>query len=196
MLDIDFSLLVVNRSRCCCFVFCFFFSSRRRHTRCALVTGVQTCALPISSSSRRKSGSHAQGKIPTFVGMTACSSRLDLALKSLPSLPATARGLRPVAQPLMVADNLVDDEAQEFFREFGVEVGAFGERSQPLDLRLFTRAVGGRQAVDGLVLPPRLGDLESFGQHENQRGVRSEERRVGKEWVSTVRSGGSPITKK
>src|SRR3546814_6592831 len=28
-------------------MFCFFFSSRRRHTRCALVTGVQTCALPI-----------------------------------------------------------------------------------------------------------------------------------------------------
>src|SRR3546814_3599184 len=28
----------------------FFFSSRRRHTRCALVTGVQTCALPISDS--------------------------------------------------------------------------------------------------------------------------------------------------
>src|SRR3546814_7511937 len=27
----------------------FFFSSRRRHTRCALVTGVQTCALPILS---------------------------------------------------------------------------------------------------------------------------------------------------
>src|SRR3546814_1374099 len=29
------------------FFLCFFFSSRRRHTRCALVTGVQTCALPI-----------------------------------------------------------------------------------------------------------------------------------------------------
>src|SRR3546814_10073944 len=28
----------------------FFFSSRRRHTRCALVTGVQTCALPIFPS--------------------------------------------------------------------------------------------------------------------------------------------------
>src|SRR3546814_4375815 len=27
--------------------FVFFFSSRRRHTICALVTGVQTCALPI-----------------------------------------------------------------------------------------------------------------------------------------------------
>src|SRR3546814_9900227 len=29
-------------------VYWFFFSRRRRHTRCALVTGVQTCALPIS----------------------------------------------------------------------------------------------------------------------------------------------------
>src|SRR3546814_6626386 len=30
----------------------FFFSSRRRHTRCALVTGVQTCALPIFGAHR------------------------------------------------------------------------------------------------------------------------------------------------
>src|SRR3546814_8715961 len=34
-------------------MFCFFFlSSRRRHTSCALVTGVQTCALPISPKVR------------------------------------------------------------------------------------------------------------------------------------------------
>src|SRR3546814_7791626 len=33
-----------------CFM-CLFYSSRRRHTRCALVTGVQTCALPISDRS-------------------------------------------------------------------------------------------------------------------------------------------------
>src|SRR3546814_9025323 len=35
-----------------------FFSSRRRHTRCALVTGVQTCALPICRAglSRRRLG--------------------------------------------------------------------------------------------------------------------------------------------
>src|SRR3546814_2761411 len=33
-----------------CLCLCeFVFSSRRRHTRCALVTGVQTCALPILS---------------------------------------------------------------------------------------------------------------------------------------------------
>src|SRR3546814_4376973 len=35
-----------------CSVIIFFFSSRRRHTRCALVTGVQTCALPISEAVR------------------------------------------------------------------------------------------------------------------------------------------------
>src|SRR3546814_10113657 len=39
------------------FVF-FFFSSRRRHTRCALVTGVQTCALPICA---RMCGSPRRG---------------------------------------------------------------------------------------------------------------------------------------
>src|SRR3546814_20495941 len=36
-------MLEVSVVLCCL----FFFSSRRRHTRCALVTGVQTCALPI-----------------------------------------------------------------------------------------------------------------------------------------------------
>src|SRR3546814_2927548 len=35
----------------CCL---FFFSSRRRHTRCALVTGVQTCALPIWGRARHE----------------------------------------------------------------------------------------------------------------------------------------------
>src|SRR3546814_1257707 len=36
---------------CLFFFFLFFFSSRIRHTSCALVTGVQTCALPIWSGS-------------------------------------------------------------------------------------------------------------------------------------------------
>src|SRR3546814_9840578 len=48
-----------------CFLCCFFFSSRRRHTSCALVTGVQTCALPISypfvTSSNTISGTAAGG---------------------------------------------------------------------------------------------------------------------------------------
>src|SRR3546814_4862639 len=41
-------------------VFPFFFSSRRRHTRCALVTGVQTCALPISSDDELRVYDHAK----------------------------------------------------------------------------------------------------------------------------------------
>src|SRR3546814_13149233 len=49
----------------------FFFSSRRRHTRCALVTGVQTCALPISQPSaamrqrRRRNGSRNDASVFT-----------------------------------------------------------------------------------------------------------------------------------
>src|SRR3546814_3288834 len=39
-----------------CCVVCFFFSSRRRHTRCALVTGVQTCALPICAALHARNG--------------------------------------------------------------------------------------------------------------------------------------------
>src|SRR3546814_21170343 len=38
-----YSVYVTTQSVVCF----FFFSSRRRHTRCALVTGLQTCALPI-----------------------------------------------------------------------------------------------------------------------------------------------------
>src|SRR3546814_7216206 len=41
-------------------LFVFFFSSRRRHTRCALVTGVQTCALPIS-----RCPAAVRGRIPS-----------------------------------------------------------------------------------------------------------------------------------
>src|SRR3546814_5853020 len=44
-----------------CMLFFFFFSSRRRHTRCALVTGVQTCALPICFLSNATYG----GQSPT-----------------------------------------------------------------------------------------------------------------------------------
>src|SRR3546814_1473321 len=38
---------------CVVLYYIFFFSSRRRHTRCALVTGVQTCALPILIKRRK-----------------------------------------------------------------------------------------------------------------------------------------------
>src|SRR3546814_8962531 len=49
----------------------FFFSSRRRHTRCALVTGVQTCALPISVATCR---GVAYYKVPDAAGL--CAERI------------------------------------------------------------------------------------------------------------------------
>src|SRR3546814_9578464 len=53
----------------------FFFSSRRRHTRCALVTGVQTCALPIYEDA------------------------IDLARRYLSYLPSNWREAPPAAPP-------------------------------------------------------------------------------------------------
>src|SRR3546814_5828084 len=54
----------------CCLFLCFlsfFFPSRRRHTRCALVTGVQTCALPICRSARRSARCGRQCEPPKWI---------------------------------------------------------------------------------------------------------------------------------
>src|SRR3546814_6392630 len=59
----------------CFFIILFFFSSRRRHTRCALVTGVQTCALPIFSS--RAFGRASRATRPFIFGRIASSSRSE-----------------------------------------------------------------------------------------------------------------------
>src|SRR3546814_7287380 len=45
----------------------YFFSSRRRHTRCALVTGVQTCALPILTLQNGRSLSDGQVQAIRFL---------------------------------------------------------------------------------------------------------------------------------
>src|SRR3546814_5873658 len=68
----------------------FFFSSRRRHTRCALVTGVQTCALPICGE---RHGSHrtalgpdvraAEGPVVLRAG-ARCGRRCRLAQRPRP----------------------------------------------------------------------------------------------------------------
>src|SRR3546814_10246760 len=49
-----------------------FFSSRRRHTSCALVTGVQTCALPISADLRS-----IEGVVSSTRGMIEVLERLE-----------------------------------------------------------------------------------------------------------------------
>src|SRR3546814_11570151 len=48
-------------------IFFFFFSSRRRHTRCALVTGVQTCALPILALTPNLFAARDRGQEPRLL---------------------------------------------------------------------------------------------------------------------------------
>src|SRR3546814_5240178 len=72
---------------CVVLYFLFFFSSRRRHTRCALVTGVQTCALPISlrlGNGGRTLGSRAALSISSGIalGRDVLDSRTDPAIRS------------------------------------------------------------------------------------------------------------------
>src|SRR3546814_16160909 len=111
------------------FVF-FFFSSRRRHTRCALVTGVQTCALPIYQASI----------------------------------------LAALAVPLFVIDeadcfSFVNQAAEQFFDSS-------------------TSNLAGRPLGD---LLPDDSPLFGLIRQVRESNSRSEERRVGKECVSTCR---------
>src|SRR3546814_4699314 len=71
--------------------FFFFFSSRRRHTRCALVTGVQTCALPISED--RLKFRDAMDRIGLESARSSIAHSLEEALAALEftGLPAIIR---------------------------------------------------------------------------------------------------------
>src|SRR3546814_2961156 len=109
---------------CVCCI--FFFSSRRRHTRCALVTGVQTCALPIYGI-----------------------------------LDDRALGRVEVAEELVV-----------------VAVSQHGKL--------------GYQDAAGAGECERLEPSVALASGPEQQRLRSEERRVGKECVSTCRSRWSP----
>src|SRR3546814_9656082 len=58
----------------------FFFSSRRRHTRCALVTGVQTCALPIYTRAYRVTSALTyENEVWKLTGMKGMFGDSDLA---------------------------------------------------------------------------------------------------------------------
>src|SRR3546814_10293555 len=61
----------------------FFFSSRRRHTRCALVTGVQTCALPISCAPKSARVLAANGPA---ISWPSSSTRMPASI--CPAMPA------------------------------------------------------------------------------------------------------------
>src|SRR3546814_15407829 len=117
----------------------FFFSSRRRHTRCALVTGVQTCALPISSDP------------PTTTGETIPPER----------------------------DNPADELRYRLRQQrLSTEFALFALQTRDTDALMQEAA---RACAAGLL--SKFCKVMEFLPDE-----RSEERRVGKEWVSTCRS--------
>src|SRR3546814_10425217 len=60
----------LNFLSCVDFLYCFV-SSRRRHTRCALVTVVQTCALPIQHLAGRRIGGRIREATATVVTVDA-----------------------------------------------------------------------------------------------------------------------------
>src|SRR3546814_6732283 len=61
----------------------FFVSSRRRHTRCALVTGVQTCALPIlADGSERGVGNAILVKVNQIGTLSETLEAVELAHKN------------------------------------------------------------------------------------------------------------------
>src|SRR3546814_11311592 len=87
----------------------YFFSSRRRHTRCALVTGVQTCALPIS-----------------YVGAAAFAHKGGLHVSAVQKDPATYEHIDPALvgnqRHILVSDQAGKSNILSRFAEIGVAI--------------------------------------------------------------------------
>src|SRR3546814_6428185 len=101
-------------------MYCFFFSSRRRHTRCALVTGVQTCALPISELEKQLVDIRICVALPrvwiSFTGQLTLVASVPVAervqygsMLSILDVEAEAPGLRAViVQPAFIDQVRID----------------------------------------------------------------------------------------
>src|SRR3546814_15583092 len=83
-------------------LYVFFFSSRRRHTRCALVTGVQTCALPICRIDHGTAECLTKNDVQTIA--YGLSPQADSAIASLSCLTRLYRQTPfPILLPLQPA---------------------------------------------------------------------------------------------
>src|SRR3546814_3041374 len=110
-----FFYVIIFLLRFFCSIF-FFFSSRRRHTRCALVTGVQTCALPISPG--------ASGNIVTedlVFMLEAMGLRTGIDIEALSAVRE------------ILKDNLPGEPLYGFLPDAGLPLG-FETASQPSEV--------------------------------------------------------------
>src|SRR3546814_19629451 len=114
----------------------FFFSSRRRHTRCALVTGVQTCALPISIRPGR----------PDVLGELSPEYRVFKQVGDRFLAPFTLNG-RSATGTLRTAMNVLIKLAGYLRKAFPSEI-PFGHIELPWQRHVMTGGKSGRTYCD------------------------------------------------
>src|SRR3546814_1002578 len=96
----------------------FFFSSRRRHTRCALVTGVQTCALPILWGVYHYCALQPMSQDHFVENFLQEAARHDAELaEAMKTLQIT----RLPVQPPCIANSALN--CQRIFETFGIKIG-------------------------------------------------------------------------
>src|SRR3546814_15255846 len=111
---------------------CFFFSSRRRHTRCALVTGVQTCALPILMRKLLPELARRQGVAEIEALAAGCLSNLSevpkMTVRVAPNLvPEIEQWLKAAVAIARFQGRLVVGAAAALGpADWGVDLGARG----------------------------------------------------------------------
>src|SRR3546814_9632313 len=130
----------------------FFFSSRRRHTRCALVTGVQTCALPISR--RRDDGAIVwDGVILDVTDLKKAEQRQQLLVQEL-----SHRVKNTLAVVSSIARRTMNQTAsvEEFTAAFDGRLQALG-RAHTLLTRTRWEGSGVREVIEEALGPFRRG---------------------------------------
>src|SRR3546814_10624367 len=147
----------------------FFFSSRSRHTICAFVTGVQTCALPISYISHRPDWLSVPRRWQDTA--RAIEDRLSDALHDRLTQRFVDRRSAVLVKSLKGGRDLISAVTRD--GEVIVE-GEFVGR------------------LEGLTFVPDESVHDEDARALLSASRRSEERRVGKECVSTCRSRWSP----
>src|SRR3546814_10629292 len=202
----------------------FFFSSRRRHTRCALVTGVQTCALPICFSASTSTGTDGCSSLILPASASAgspCSlcadvaeaiSRSDAAADWLSSgyessscspSPKMPSSLISIGVNAELASRTSDPKLASTI-DSGIGSVSTSSLSSPHDtaslLQLASEIIILRAPSPIATRELNIVDVASIGESSTSTipdpstdsSTRSEERRVGKECVSTCRSRWSP----
>src|SRR3546814_4126405 len=105
---------------------CCFFSSRRRHTRCALVTGVQTCALPISTVAENLYGRSVRAVLAVDGPFAKPVVGYRLTAGAIGFDEITVEGLQASGQARVDADAIMIPVNAQARRITGLDVAAGG----------------------------------------------------------------------